>query len=89
MYFENFILINLDLEHLSGQFCDDIQENVILLVFWREGGGGGGGGGGRSGLSFSLDLQPLFQEFLMSLLSIVTESTFSKAQTNIKYFLSE
>ena len=62
MYFENFILINLD---FLGNFCDDIQENVILLVFLE-----GGGGGGRSRLSFGLDLQPLFHEFLVSLLSI-------------------
>ena len=72
MYFENFILINLDLEQLFGQFCDDIQENVILLGFLE------GGGGGRSGLSFGLDLQPLFHEFLMSLLSIVIESTLQR-----------
>ena len=43
MYFENFILINLDLEQLLGNFRDDIQENVILLFcFFLEGGGGGG-----------------------------------------------
>ena len=56
-----------------GNFCDDIQENVILMVFLE-----GGGGGGRSGLSFGLDLQPLFHEFLMSLLSIVIESTLQR-----------
>ena len=39
MYFENFILINLGIEQLLGNFCDDIQENVILLVFRVRGGG--------------------------------------------------
>ena len=46
MYFENFIQINLDLEQLLGNFCDDIQENVMLLVFLEGGGGGGGAGAG-------------------------------------------
>ena len=66
-----------------GNFCDDIQENVILLVFLE----GGGGGGGRSGLSFGLDLQSLFHEFLMSLLSIVMESTLQRPRKTSNTFL--
>ena len=63
-----------------GNFCYDFLGDVILLFFRAT-------GRGKGRLSFGLHLQPLFHESLMSLLSVIIESTLQRPRKTSNTFL--